>query len=94
MDKTREVYEDLLRDVRVSYEEYTADNLNRLRVIVEEYLSLKKPSLGSGHEVKLFNVFISVRGNHEARYNEGWNPVRREFSMSWQRFSDLFVYTS
>ncbi len=54
-------------------------------MIAENNFPLKRLSLGSEHEVKRFTFFVSVRRNNEASYNEGWNPTRREFSMSWQR---------
>ena len=44
-------------------EKYTADNLDRVRVITEKFLLLKKLSRGSENEVKLFSFFISVREN-------------------------------
>ena len=54
----RGVYKDL--PSRVSSKVYTADDLDRLRVIAEKYLTLRKLYLGiggRGHEVKSFNFF-------------------------------------
>ena len=54
----RGVYKDLPGGV--SSKGYTADDLDRLRVIAEKYLTLRKLCLGieaREHEVKSFNFF-------------------------------------
>ena len=54
----RGVYKDLAG--WVSSKGYTADNLDRLRVIAEKYLTLREICLGievREHEVKSFNLF-------------------------------------